>query len=122
MSSFILVFRHHQLPADAVAYQSEQEFTTAYDNGQFDKSCACSSWQRDENATYDEAIDDAGHDLHQLTRLDSAGEVHRYVDDRGYCGQHNKGISSVISAAKELGWWPEEDDSSAPSTAGDHAA
>lgn len=45
-----------------------------------------------------------GHDLHGVTRLDSADEVQRYLSDPNYAGRHNRGVDSVNHAAKSLGW------------------
>jgi hypothetical protein len=100
---FILVFRPHQRPAWARYFESEDEFITDWSNGYFDKSCNCNGEfpPDDVEQDYDSAHADVGHDLHSLTRLDSAEEVHNYINN--YRG-HNKGARSVIDQASYLGW------------------
>jgi hypothetical protein len=105
---FILVFRPHQRPAWAYGYHSENAFVSDWANGVYDRSCSCNNdlSEEEQELTYDNAFTDAAHDLHCLTRLDSAEEFMNYVqNDRG----HNKGVNSVIKEARRLGWIADED-------------
>lgn len=95
---FIAVFRPHQRPAWATAYHSEADFEDAYDRGDFDRSCFARN--NVEAVGFEAAWEDVGHDLHALTRLESAEEVRAYLDRA--C--HNQGSSAVIRAAEEIGW------------------
>lgn len=101
-TAFILVFRPHQRPAWADAFDCDQEFVDAWVNGEYDRSCSANNNLEDpeQEANYENAITDCGHDLHNVTRLDSELEVKDYLASR----QHNMGISSVIKASKRLGW------------------
>lgn len=107
---FILVFRPHQRPAWAEAFDHEQEFVDDFLQGCYEKNCFASGEEYDERPTYDEVVEEVSHDLSSLTRLDSADEVRRYVDERDYCGQHNKGLDTVHACAVELGWAEDEDE------------
>jgi hypothetical protein len=100
---FILVFRPHQRPAWAYAYESEDEFVADWSDGYFDRSCNCNGEfpPDDTERTYDNAFADVAHDLSSLTRIDSAEETNDYINN--YRG-HNKGTYSVIEAASRLGW------------------
>ena len=100
---FILVFRPHQRPAWAYAYESEDEFVADWSDGYFDRSCNCNGEfpPDDTERTYDNAFADVAHDLSSLTRIDSAEEANDYINN--YRG-HNKGTHSVIEAASRLGW------------------
>jgi len=126
---FILVFRPHQRPAWADSFDSESQLIDAWANGEFERACfakpssetipcaacdgegcdACDgngcTWI-DEEMTIDNALASLGHDLHGLTRLDSAEEVDRYLREPDYCGRHNRGEGAVRRAAKTLGWLP----------------
>jgi hypothetical protein len=106
---FILVFRPHQGPAWAYGYHSEDAFVSDWANGAYDRLCSCNNdlSEEEQELTYDNAFADAAHDLHCLTRLDSAEEFVNYVEN--YKG-HNKGTNSVIEVAKQLGWITDEDD------------
>jgi hypothetical protein len=106
---FILVFRPHQRPAWACGYHSEDAFVSDWANGAYDRLCSCNNdlSEEEQELTYDNAFADAAHDLHCLTRLDSAEEFVNYVEN--YKG-HNKGTNSVIEVAKQLGWITDEDD------------
>ncbi len=103
---FILVLRPHQRPAWAEAFDSEEDFISAWANGSYDRSCSCNCNldEEDQELTYDNAFKDVSHDLSRLTRLDSAEETLRYTNERDYLGHHNKGITSVMQEAKRIGW------------------
>lgn len=99
---FIVVFRPHQRPAWAEAYNSEDVFIRQWQNGSFDRSCFCNNNLSEEASrpTFENAWDDAGHDLHAITRLDSVAEVRAYLKNPG----HNPALSDVRQAAADLGW------------------
>jgi hypothetical protein len=97
---FIIVFRPHQMPATAFIFQSEADFLQSHQN--YGKPS--DEFESIESPTYDDAIEDAGRDLSNLTRLDSAEEVQKYLSDRNYCGHHNKGLGVVRKCAEQLGW------------------
>lgn len=115
---FILVFRPHQRPAWAASYSEEDEFVSAFKRGAFASSCHAPCTPEEEDALYDAtwedeyriAFDAVSHDLYCLTRLDSPEEVERYLNERDYCGHHNKGYTPVENQARELGWIHEHDD------------
>lgn len=108
-TSFIIVFRPHQRPAWAQTFESEEQFVDCWVNGIFDKSCfANNNIEVSDQPNYDDAVADVGHDLNSLTRLDSAEEVNRYLNEVGYCGAHNKGYTAVTDCARELRWLDEE--------------
>lgn len=116
--SFILVFRPHQRPAWAATYNEEDDLVSAFQRGAFATSChaPCTAEEIDamDGKTPDEqyaiAFESVGHDLNCLTRLDNPDEVERYLNERDYCGHHNKGCSAVAVEARELGWIVDEPD------------
>jgi hypothetical protein len=111
---FILVFRPHQRPAWAAAYDTESDVVCALRNDLFARSCnadcdgdtldALSAAESAEER-YRIAIERIGHDLYGLTRLDDQDEAERYCSERDYCGHHNKGIRSVVGVCREIGWF-----------------
>jgi hypothetical protein len=115
--SLILVFRPHQSPAWAAAFPNKQAVVDAFTNDEFavpliGAPCNGSDWEQlRAMPTVDEkfslATEIIGHDLNSLAVLESADEVFRYINEREYYGQHNKGIGSVWRQACELGWVPE---------------
>jgi hypothetical protein len=105
---FIIVFRPHITPAWAETFASEQQFVNAWINGAYAKRCSADNALASENPSYQDAVEDVGHDLHNLTRLDNVDEVQRYLNEEDYAGRHNKGYGAVAEAARELGWMPEE--------------
>jgi hypothetical protein len=105
---FILVFRPHTTPAWAETFRNEQDFINAWVNGDFTRRCSADGSDASDEPTFDEAYAAVSHDLHNLTRLDNADEVQRYLSDEGYAGHHNKGYGAVAQAARELGWLHEE--------------
>jgi hypothetical protein len=117
--AFILVFRPHQRPAWADIFDSEFELASCWCNGEFARSCFApgpgpeseeSFASAIDRATYEAAIEQIGHDLSNLTRLDSAEEVARYCAEDGYMGGHNKGLPAVMEEARRLGWVEEEEE------------
>lgn len=110
--SFMLVFRPHQRPAWAAAYNEDDDFVSAFQRGAFASSChaPCTGEDDDEMAgktpeqQYAIAFARVSHDLNCLTRLDDRDEVERYLTERDYCGHHNKGYSAVEAEARDLGW------------------
>lgn len=111
---FILVFRPHQTPAWAIVFQSDREFIESWKNGDFDRRCFTNSdlSEKQEIPTYENATLDVGHDLHNLTRLDSAEQVERYLFDPEMYGRHNRGSDKVAKAAIDLGWIQDGDEES----------
>lgn len=102
-SPFILVCHPHRSPGFAVPYENEQAFVDCWVNGVLDVRCNCRA-SESSVATYDAAIEDVGHDMHHVTRLDSPSEYDAYM--AGTC--HNKSPNSVYRAAIFLGWIQEE--------------
>ena len=102
-SPFILVCHPHRTPGFATPCQNEQDLVDRWVNGLFDARCNCCA-SESSVATYDAAIEDIGHDMHYLSRLDSRAEYDEYM--AGAC--HNKSPDAVYRAAIELGWIPEE--------------
>lgn len=112
-TAFIAVFRPHQRPAWAQVFENEQAFIDAWANGDFDCSCHANgdSLTEDERElTFANAWSDVAHDLHALTRLDSAEDVASYVANSDYYGHHNKALRDVRRCAEELGWIVEGDE------------
>ena len=100
---FIAVFRPHQRPAWVHTYDSEQEFIDAWLNGDFARSCFAGpsdEYADIENPTFDDAVNDVGHDLHDLTLLMFAGDFQHMLGHTG----HNWPASKVREAAERLGW------------------
>lgn len=114
MTAFIAAFRPHQHRAWAQMFESEQAFTSAWANGNFDSSCNCngdSLTEEDCELTFANAWADARHDLHCLTRLDSAEDVEQYLTGSEFYSHHNKALGEVRRCAEELGWVREDDQS-----------
>ena len=84
-SPFILVCHPHRSPGFAIPYENEQAFVDCWVNGVLDVRCNCRA-DNSSTATYDSAIEDVGHDMHHVTRLDSRAEYDDYM--AGAC--HNK--------------------------------
>lgn len=107
MAKFIAVFRPHQRPAWAQVFENEQEFIDAWVNGFFDRSCYANNNldESESEHTFSNAWSDVGHDLYNLTRLDSAQEVASYLNDRNYAGHHNKALDDVRRCAEAIGWF-----------------
>jgi hypothetical protein len=108
---FILAFRPHRRPAWADSFESEAELIDAWQSGQYDRECFANNNLSDEERapTIENALAAVGHDLHALTRLNSAEECRRYLGERNYAGHHNKGYAEVSEAARELGWLEDHD-------------
>ena len=113
----ILVFRPHRSPAWAATFADKQELVDDFLNDMFDSAglnAACDQATFDRiMATADSArrcelaLEVIGHDLHSLTTLETVGECVRYLAERDYAGQHNKGLNAVTACARELGWLEE---------------
>jgi len=103
-SPFILVFHPHRNPGFATPCQSEQGLVDRWVNGWFDFRCNCCA--EASVVTYDAAMEDIGHDMHHLTRLNSQAEYDQYM--AGTC--HNKAPDAVYKAALVLGWVSFADD------------
>ena len=101
---FILICHPSQNPGFATPLQSEQDLINRWQNGWFDVQCHCCAESTD--ATYEAAIEDIGHDMHHVTRLNSRSEYEQYM--LGKC--HNKAPDSVYKAALVLDWASIEDD------------
>jgi hypothetical protein len=110
----ILVFRPHQSPAWAVSCRDKQDVVNDFLNDRFDVAalnapCDDEAFDRIEAAAdvdekFSIACEIIGHDLNSLAVLESADEVFRYINERDYAGQHNKGLNAVTECARELGW------------------
>lgn len=112
---FVAVFRYHQRPATAAAYDNREVFIDDWANGAFRRENArpYGEWcdaHPGQHPTFGEALDAVGNDLYSLTILESEEEYRRYVVDRDCLGQHNKGLLPVVRAAKELGWLLQDDE------------
>lgn len=106
---FILVFRPHQRPAWADWFRDEQDVIDSLLNRYYATRCNA-EWSEDRQPSYDEAIEELEHDLHGITRLNSADELRRYVSDRDWHGPHNKGVDAAVRAGRSLGWIDGDDD------------
>jgi hypothetical protein len=104
-SPFILVCHPHSNPGFATAFHRELDVVDRWVAGYFDVRCNCCA-EESSVATYEAAIEDIGHDIHHLTRLDSRLEYDEYMAKT--C--HNKSPDSVYRAALILGWVDIEDD------------
>ena len=112
--SLILVFRPHQSPAWAVSCRDKQDVVNDFLDDRFDVAalnapCDDEAFDRikataDIDRQCEIAAEVIGHDLHSLTQLETAEECARYIAERDYAGQHNKGLNAVTECARELGW------------------
>jgi hypothetical protein len=106
--TFILVFRPHQRAAWATGYSNEAELVRCWIRGEFVRSCFAPGPAGDDES-YEAAIEQIGHVLHNLTRLDSPEQVARYCGERDYSGRYNKARAAVMLEAYSLGWFNDVD-------------
>ncbi|MEI8017707.1 MAG: hypothetical protein WCH39_05865 [Schlesneria sp.] len=102
---FIFVCHPLRNSGFATPCQTEQDLVDRWQNGWFDVKCNCCA-EESLVATYEAAIEDIGHDMHHMTRLNSRSEYDQYMARK--C--HNKSPDSVYRAALILGWVDIDDD------------